>query len=130
MAQLAKDKEALKERNKSLQEKNRSITKKHKGKFLISVFLCWSSRNTLLSSICGYLQSYIHAELKNLLEIKEDLVTHLKNLVYRHTDKMERFENMLKDADKQLAEALQQIKNMAEEKNLREKELGVLKAAA
>ena len=65
-----------------------------------------------------------------MLEIKEDLVTDLKNLVYRHTDKMERFENMLKDADKQLAEALQQIKNMAEEKNLREKELGELKAAA
>jgi hypothetical protein len=64
------------------------------------------------------------------LEIKEDLVTDLKNLVYRHTDKKERFEKMLKDADKQLAEALQQIKNMAEEKNLREKELGELKAAA
>ena len=57
-------------------------------------------------------------------------MTDLKNLVYRHTDKMERFENMLKDADKQLAEALQQIKNMAEEKNVREKELGELKAAA
>jgi len=65
-----------------------------------------------------------------LLEIKEDLVTDLKNLVYRHIDKMERFEKMLKDADKQLAEALQQIKNMAEEKNLREKELGELKDAA
>ena len=57
-------------------------------------------------------------------------MTDLKNLVYRHTDKKERFEKMLKDADKQLAEALQQIKNMAEEKNLREKELGELKAAA
>jgi len=39
MAQLANDKEALEERNKSLQEKNRTITKKHKGKFLVFVFL-------------------------------------------------------------------------------------------
>jgi len=65
-----------------------------------------------------------------VLETKEELVTDLKNLMYRHTDEMEKFEKMLKDADKQLAEALQQIKSMVEEKDLREKELGELKAAA
>lgn len=43
---------------------------------------------------------------------------------------MEKFEKMLKDADKQLAETLQQIKNMAEEKDLREREFGELKAIA
>jgi len=43
---------------------------------------------------------------------------------------MEKFRKMLKDADKYLVEALQQIKNMAEEKDLREKDLGELRAAA
>jgi len=47
---------------------------------------------------------HIHAELKSLLETKEELVTDLKNPVYHHTEEMEKFK---KDADKQLAEALQ-----------------------
>ena len=50
--------------------------------------------------------------------------------MYRYTDDLEKFGKMLKDADKQLIEAMTQIKNMAEEKDLREKELGKLKAAA
>ena len=57
-------------------------------------------------------------------------MTDLKYLVYRHTNEMERFEKMLKDVDKQLAETLQQIKDVAKEKNLCEKELGELKATA
>ena len=57
-------------------------------------------------------------------------MTDLENLVYRYTDDLEKFGKMLKDADKQLIEAMTQIKNMAEEKDLREKELGKLKAAA
>jgi len=57
-------------------------------------------------------------------------VTDLKNLVHRYTDDLEKFGKMLKDADKQLVEAMTQIKNMAEEKDLWEKELGELKAAA
>ena len=57
-------------------------------------------------------------------------MTDLKNLVYRYTDDLERFDKMLKDADKQLVEAMTQIKDMAEEKDLRKKELDDLKAAA
>ena len=57
-------------------------------------------------------------------------MTDLKNLVYRYTDDLERFEKMLKDADKQLVEAMTQINYMAEEKDLRKKELDDLKAAA
>jgi len=53
-----------------------------------------------------------------------------KSITKKHKDEMEKFEKMLRDADKQLAESLQQIKKMAEEKDLREKELGELKAAA
>ena len=43
IADLAKDKEALEERNKSLQEKNKSITKKHKDRFLILLSLCFEA---------------------------------------------------------------------------------------
>ena len=44
---------------------------------------------------------------------------------------MDKFKKkILRDADKQLAESLQQIKDMAEEKDICEKELGELKAAA
>ena len=65
-----------------------------------------------------------------MLETKEELVTDLKNLVYRYTDDLEKFGKMLKDADKQLLEMMTQIKDMAEEKDLREKELEELKTAA
>lgn len=53
-----------------------------------------------------------------------------KSITKKHKDEMEKFEKMLRDADKRLAESLQQIKKMAEEKDLREKELGELKAVA
>ena len=39
VAQLAKDKKPLEERNKSLQQKNKLIVKNHKGKFLSLCFL-------------------------------------------------------------------------------------------
>ena len=42
----------------------------------------------------------MHSELEVLLATKEELVTDLKNLVYRRIDEMERFEKMLRDADK------------------------------
>ena len=130
IAQLAQDKKALEEKNKWLQEKHKSITKKYKGNILILFSLCWSSRTKFSPSFLVAYSPYVHAELKTLLVTKEELVTDLKNLVYRRTDEMEKFRKMLKDADKYLVEALQQIKNMAEEKDLREKDLGELRAAA
>ena len=65
-----------------------------------------------------------------MLVTKEELVTDLENLVYHYTDDLEKFGKLLKDADKQFVEAATQIKKMAEEKELQEKELDELKAAA
>ena len=56
----------------------------------------------------------MHSELKKFLVIKEELVTDLKILIYCHTDELENFDKMLRDADKQLIESMQQIKTMAE----------------
>jgi len=53
VAQLARDKEALKEKYKSLQEKNKSSAKKHKGKLLIlfcSLIFGWSSSSPSIIS--------------------------------------------------------------------------------
>jgi hypothetical protein len=54
----------------------------------------------------------------------------MKNLLYRHTDDVELMAKQLEDAKVQLGECLQQIKNMAEEKETREKELEDLRGAA
>ena len=72
----------------------------------------------------------MNAELKNTLESKEELVTDLKNIIYRHADELEKQSKMLKDADKQLAQCLEQIKNMIAEKAIYEKELAELRSAA
>lgn len=53
-----------------------------------------------------------------------------KSITKKHKDEMEKFDKMLRDADKQLAESLLQIKNMTEDKDLREKELDELKVVA
>ena len=53
-----------------------------------------------------------------------------KVVVYRYSDDLEKFGKMLKDADKQFVEVAMQIKKLAEEKELREKELDELKATA
>ena len=52
-----------------------------------------------------------------MLVTKEEMVSDLKNLLYRYTDALGKFNNLLK-VDKQLVEAMQQIKNMVEEKDL------------
>lgn len=67
---------------------------------------------------------------KTLEERNKSLQEKNKSISKNHKDDLEKFGKMLKDADKQLVEAMTQIKNMAEEKDLWEKELGELKAAA
>jgi uncharacterized protein YcaQ len=53
----------------------------------------------------------------------------LKNLVYRRSDDVELLMKQLGDADKQLVQCMQQIKSMAEEKELRQKQLEDLQEA-
>jgi hypothetical protein len=62
-------------------------------------------------------------ELNNIIRYEEDLL-------YRCTNDVVLLVKQLEDANVQLVECLQQIKNMAEEKETREKELEELRSAA
>ena len=50
---------------------------------------------------CPYLYlSHIHKELKKLLVTKEELVTDLMNIMYHHTDAVEKLTKIKADVDK------------------------------
>jgi hypothetical protein len=46
--------------------------------------------------------SHAHRELKKLLVTKEELVTDLMNIMYHHTDAVEKLTKIQADTDKQL----------------------------
>jgi hypothetical protein len=64
------------------------------------------------------------AELRKILKYKEELLTDMKNMLYRRTDDVERLQKAV------AADCLQQIKMLVEEKGRREKELEILREAA
>jgi hypothetical protein len=70
------------------------------------------------------------AVLKNILKCKEELLTDLKNLVYHHSDDVELLMKQLEDDDKQLMQCMRQIKSMAKEKKLMQKQLEDLQEVA
>jgi hypothetical protein len=53
------------------------------------------------------------AELNNIRRNKDDEITDLKNLVYRHSDDAEKLIKALQDADMQLVECATQMRDMA-----------------
>ena len=57
-------------------------------------------------------------------------MTDLKLLMYRRADEIEKLTNIKKDADRQVIDTMQQIKNLAAERDLYKKELDELKIAA
>ena len=65
-----------------------------------------------------------------MLVIKEELVTDLKILLYCCTDEVEKLTKIKEHANVQLVQCMQQIKVMAPEKDLCDKELAELKATA
>jgi hypothetical protein len=69
-------------------------------------------------------------ELKKLIKYKQELLTDMKNLLYRSSDDVELLNKLLKDADQQLLQCMKQIKSMAEEKELKQKQLEDLQEAA
>jgi hypothetical protein len=71
----------------------------------------------------------LSVELKNTLKYKKELLNNLKNLIYHHSDDIYLLTKQLEDANKQLLECMQQIRSMAEEKELRQKQLEDLKGA-
>jgi hypothetical protein len=69
------------------------------------------------------------AELRKILAYKEELLTDMKNMLYRRTDDIERLQKVIADTEQQFAGCLQQIKTLGEEKEQRPKELEDLKGA-
>jgi hypothetical protein len=53
----------------------------------------------------------------------------MKNMLYRHTDNVERLQKVAADTEQQFTDCLQQIKTLGEEKGRQEKELEILRGA-
>ena len=56
-------------------------------------------------------------ELKKLIVAKDDLVTDLTNIMYRHADAVEKLTKIKADSDKQLARNMKQIKELAADRD-------------
>jgi hypothetical protein len=69
-------------------------------------------------------------ELRKILTYKEELLTDVKNMLYRHIDDVERLQKVIADTEQQFVGCLQQIKTLGEEKEQRQKELEDLRGAA
>jgi hypothetical protein len=69
-------------------------------------------------------------ELRKILTYKEELLTDVKNMLYRRTDDIEKLQKVIADPEEQFADCLQQIKTLGEEKEQRQKELEDLRGAA
>jgi hypothetical protein len=54
----------------------------------------------------------------------------MKNMLYHHTDDIERLQKVIADTEQQFADYLQQIKMLGKQKEQRQKELEDLKGAA
>jgi hypothetical protein len=56
------------------------------------------------------------AELRKILTCKEELLTDMKNMLYRCTDDVEMLQKVIADTEQQFADCLQQIKTLGKEK--------------
>jgi hypothetical protein len=65
-----------------------------------------------------------------MLIYKEELLTDMKNLLYRRTDDVERLQKLIGDTERQFVDCLQQIKALGEKDEQRQKELEDLRGAA
>jgi peptidoglycan hydrolase CwlO-like protein len=69
------------------------------------------------------------AELRKILTYKEELLTDVKNILYHHTDDVEKLQKVIADTEQQFTDCLQQIKTLGEEKEQRQKELEDVRGA-
>jgi hypothetical protein len=53
-------------------------------------------------------------ELRKILMCKEELLTDVKNLLYRRTDDVERLQKVIGDTEQQFADCLQQVKMLVD----------------
>jgi hypothetical protein len=69
------------------------------------------------------LKKLFTTELRKMLIYKEELLTDVKNLLYQHTDDIERLQKVIGDTEQQFVDCLQQIKTLGEKDEQRQKEL-------
>jgi hypothetical protein len=62
-------------------------------------------------------------DLRKILTYKEELLTDMKNMLYRRTDDVEKLQKVIANTEQQFTDCLQQIKTLGEEKEQRQKEL-------
>jgi hypothetical protein len=113
----------LEKENSNLQEQLKEQKKAHQGKPFLP-----SSTFTLQYILNS--ENIFTAELTKILTYKEELLTDVKNMLYCHTNDIERLQKVIIDTEQQFADCLQQIKTLGEEKEQRQKELEDLKGAA
>jgi hypothetical protein len=65
-----------------------------------------------------------------MLIYKEELLSDVKNLLYRRTDDVERLQKVIGDTERQFVDCLQQIKVLGEKDEQQQKELEDLRGAA
>ena len=69
-------------------------------------------------------------ELKSLLLKRDELVTDLKNIMYRHADAVEKLTKIKTDVDKQMISDMKQIRDLAADRDQKAQQLADLEAAA
>jgi hypothetical protein len=75
-------------------------------------------------------ESIFTAELRKILTYKEELLTDVKNVLYRRTDDVEKLQKVIADIEQQFADCLRQVKTLGEKDEQRQKELEDLRRAA
>ena len=71
-----------------------------------------------------------YTTLTKSLKIEDSLVLDLKILMYQNTDEIEKLKRIKANSDKEMATALQKLKELSESKDLVQQELEELKVAA
>ena len=66
----------------------------------------------------------------SLLCKNDELVTDLKNIMYRHADAVEKLTKIKADADKQMVSEMKQIRDLAAGRDQKAQQLADLEAAA
>ena len=71
-----------------------------------------------------------YAALQKSLKIQEGMVLDLNILMYHNADEIEKLQKIKADSDKEMLEALQQVKNLSNSNTALQQELEELKVAA
>jgi hypothetical protein len=59
-----------------------------------------------------YSENSFTAKRRKIVTYKEELLTDVKNMLYRYTDDVERLQNVVADTEEQFADCLRQIKTL------------------